>query len=273
LRPDPLPADLARALTDASTRLGPFGRVEYFADVDSTNTRALERATRGAPHGLVVIAEAQRAGRGRQGRAWFSPAGAGLYMSVLLRERAWAGALSLVTLAAGVATARGLSAATGLAPELKWPNDVVIGRPWRKIAGILAESVTAGARIDAVVVGIGVNLRKSAFPTEIADRATAVEMETDRVVEGTACVVEILAALARVTSDLSAGRGADVVRAFRALSATGLGGAPVRWTDATGPRRGVARDIDDTGALLVDSEGRRERLFSGEVQWERLSRD
>jgi BirA family biotin operon repressor/biotin-[acetyl-CoA-carboxylase] ligase len=270
---DPLPADLARALRAASARLGAFHRVEYFVDVDSTNDLALQRAVSGAPHGTVILADAQRAGRGRQGRSWFSPPGAGLYLSAVIRSNAWAGALSLVTLAAGVSVVRGLTAATGLALELKWPNDVVIGRPWRKVAGILSESASSGPRIDAVVLGIGVNLRKSAFPPDLADRATAIDMETDRPVDAASCVVEVLAALADVTAQLGRGERTAVLDAWRQYGSTGLGGAVVRWKDESGARRGMARDVDETGALLVDAEGRRERLVAGEVQWERLNRE
>jgi BirA family biotin operon repressor/biotin-[acetyl-CoA-carboxylase] ligase len=179
----------------------------------------------------------------------------------------------LITLAAGVAAVRGLTAATGLALELKWPNDIVIGRPWRKLAGILAESASSGPRIDAVVVGIGVNLRRSAFPPEIADRATAIEMETDRPVDGAACTVEVLAALAETTARLGRGEGAAIVDAWRQYGRAGLGGAAVRWSDEHGTSRGVARDVDETGALVVDVNGQRERVVSGEVQWERLVRD
>ena len=271
--PDPLPADLTRAMAAAAPRLGAFSHVEYFSEVESTNDLALAAAARGAAHGAVFLADTQRAGRGRQGRWWFSPPGAGLYLSVVLRSEAWAGALSLITLAVGVAAVRGLTAATGLALELKWPNDIVIGRPWRKLAGILAESASSGPRIDAVVVGIGVNLRKSAFPPEIADRATAIEMETDRPVDGAACAVEILASLAETTARLGHGDGAAIVDAWRRYGRAGLGGAVVQWSDERGLSRGVARDVDDTGALLVDVNGRRERVVSGEVQWERLARD
>jgi BirA family biotin operon repressor/biotin-[acetyl-CoA-carboxylase] ligase len=270
---DPLPADLAHALRAASTRLGAFHRVEYFVEVGSTNDLALQRAVRGAPHGTVILADAQRAGRGRQGRSWFSPPGAGVYLSVVIRASTWAGALSLVTLAAGVAVARGLTAATGLGLELKWPNDVVIGRPWRKVAGILSESASSGPHIDAVVVGIGANLRKRAFPPDLAERATAIEMETDRPIDSASCVVEVLAALADVTAQLGRGERAAVVDAWRQYGRAGLGGAIVRWKDERGPRRGVARDVDGTGALLVDAEGQRERLVAGEVQWERLNRE
>lgn len=267
--PDPLPADLARAIAVAAPRLGAFSRVEFFHEVDSTNDVALALAGRRAAHGTAILADAQRAGRGRQGRGWFSPPGAGLYLSVVVRPGGEPAALSVVTLAAGVAVARGLSIATGLQLELKWPNDVVIGRPWRKIAGILAESASAGPRIDALVVGIGVNLRRSAFPPEIADRASAIEMETDRPVDAAACVVEILAAVNAVMADVLRGDAAAIIDAWRSYGRAGFGGR-VRWNDEHGARDGIARDIDDAGALIVESRGARERLVAGEVQWERL---
>lgn len=269
---DPLPADLARALAIASPRLGPFGRVEYFAEVGSTNDLALSRAIQGAPHGTVILADGQRTGRGRQGREWFSPAGAGVYLSAIVRREAWDGALSLVTLAAGVAVARGLTAATGLMLELKWPNDVVIGRPWRKVAGILSESASVGPRMEAVVVGIGVNVRRSAFPPALADRATAIDMETDRHVDAATCAVEVLAALAEVSQQLGQRDHAAIVEAWRRYARAGLGGAAVHWNDERGVRRGIARDVDDTGALVVDADGQVERLVAGEVLWDRLSR-
>ena len=267
---DRLPADLAAALDEAAPRLGPFRAIEYFHDIGSTNDAALERASSGAPHGTVVLADAQHAGRGRRGRSWHSPAEAGLYLSTVLRAESWAGALPLVTIAAGVAVADGLRAATGLPVELKWPNDAVMGRPWRKLAGILAESASASPRVETVVVGIGVNVRASAFPAEIADRATALEIEASRPVDRAACLVEILAALAVWLERLGAGDRQAVVDAWRAHGRAGLGGAAVRWNDETGERRGAARDIDETGALLVDADGRRTRLVAGEVIWERL---
>ncbi len=268
-----LPADLETALAAPLPRLGPFRAIDYFPEVGSTNDIALARASAGAPHGTIIMAEAQRAGRGRRGRAWHSPPDAGLYLSVILRSDAWADVLPLVTIAAGVAVAQGLRAATALPIELKWPNDVVIGRPWRKLAGILAESALAGSRVDAVVVGIGLNLRASAFPPEIADRATALEVEAGRAIERGTCLVEILAALAEHVARLEAGDGASVVAAWRGYGRAGLGGAAVRWNDETGERRGIARDLDDGGALLVDAGGQRTRLVAGEVTWERLRSD
>jgi BirA family biotin operon repressor/biotin-[acetyl-CoA-carboxylase] ligase len=266
-----IPVDLSAAIEAARDRLGGFARLQYFAEVDSTNDIALARASKGAPHGTAVIAESQRAGRGRLGRSWHSPADAGLYLSAVLRADSWHGTLSLVTMAAGIAVVRGLRSATGLDAELKWPNDIVVGRPWRKLAGILSETASTSARVEAVVVGIGVNLRASAFPPELADRATAVEVELGRGVDRVACTVEILAALAEVSARLISGDSAWVAEEWRRHGAAGLGGSPVRWHEGDGTRRGLAVDIDESGALIVDTgSGTPERVISGEVIWERL---
>ncbi len=265
-------AELDRALDAAAARLGPFTRVEFLPETGSTNAIALQRAHAGAPHGTIVMADMQTAGRGRRGRAWHSPPEAGVYLSAVVRAEAWAGTLSLLTLAAGVAVARAIRSATGLAVELKWPNDVVVGRPWRKLAGILSETASATPRVDAVVIGIGVNVRGGSFPAEIAHRATALEIELGRPVDRVAFVIELLAALAEVTDELSRGQGAGIVDAWRSMGGAGLGSAPVRWNDGGTVRRGFARDLADDGSLLVDCGGGRiERLVGGEVIWDRLS--
>jgi BirA family biotin operon repressor/biotin-[acetyl-CoA-carboxylase] ligase len=270
--PDPIPADLADGLAAAATRLGPFGRLQYFAEVTSTNDLALTMAGRGVPGGTSVLADTQTAGRGRRGRDWFSPPGAGLYLSVIVRPEREAPDLSLVTLAAGVALARAVQAATGLACELKWPNDLVTGRPWRKLAGVLCEaSGVAGESLEAVVVGVGVNLQPAAYPKDIATRATSLETELSRAIDRSRLVVEILAGLADVTRRLWDGDRGWILDEWRRFGRAGLGGAPIRWNDRGTERQGAARDIDTDGALLVDTDGRRERLVAGEVTWERLS--
>ena len=186
-----LPEDLARALSVARPRLGAFSAVRYAAEVDSTNDIAIELAQAGASHGTAVLADAQRAGRGRRGRVWFSPPGAGVYLSAVVRPpAAMAAPLSLVTLAAGVATARAVAAATGLTSELKWPNDLVVGRPWRKLGGILCEAVGVGPSVDAIVLGVGLNLQHTAYPLDVA-AATSIEDELGRAVDRPAVVVEL----------------------------------------------------------------------------------
>jgi BirA family biotin operon repressor/biotin-[acetyl-CoA-carboxylase] ligase len=269
-----LPADLREALEAARPRLNGFDRVEHFTDVPSTNDLALARAAAGAPSGTVIIADAQHAGRGRLGRVWHSPPDAGLYLSAVLRAASWTETLSLVTMAAGVAVVRGLRAATGLEAELKWPNDVVIGRPWRKIAGILSETVSGSSQIDAIVVGIGINLRAGSFPPELDDRASALEVELGRPVDRAACLVEVLAALADASSRLATGDRAWVTVDWRQYGSAGLHHSPVSWHDGAQVRRGVAIGIDDSGALIIETgQGTRERVIAGEVMWERLSRD
>src|SRR5215204_4022001 len=140
--PEPAPCELRAALLQTAARRAAFGEpLHYFSEIGSTNDEAARLAEAGAAEGTTVVAGAQSAGRGRLGRSWFSPAGAGLYASVVLRDRR---AAPLLTLAGGVAVAEGIRAATALPVEIKWPNDVVVrdgGRRQRplKLAGVLAE--------------------------------------------------------------------------------------------------------------------------------------
>jgi nicotinate-nucleotide pyrophosphorylase (carboxylating) len=238
--------------------------------VSSTNDVALKLVEQGAADGMAVLADQQLAGRGRRGRTWFSPPGAGLYLSIVVRPCDWVGGLALITLAAGVAAARGITTASGLPVELKWPNDLVVGRPWRKVGGVLCEAVAGVRGPDAVVVGIGINLSPAAYPPEIADRASSLEVELGRPVDRSILVDAIREALASILARLRAGDAAWLLDEWRRLGGAGLAGAPVRWQDQQGWRTGVARDIDADGALVVHVEGRPERVVAGEVIWDRV---
>ena len=260
---EPLPPDLARALQAAG-----LDGLQLLPDTDSTNDIALALAAEGAPDGTAVLADSQRAGRGRRGQTWFSPPGAGLYLSVVARFAGAPEPLPLVTLAAGVAAAEAVTYVSGLPVELKWPNDLVVGRPWRKLGGLLCESAGLGSRIDAVIIGIGVNLLVAAYPPAIADRATSIEAELGRVIDRTPLVIECLRRLRDRLTQVRREDAAGICAAWRRLARGGLHGAPVRWQDRDGAHRGLARDIDEAGALLVDVDGRLERLVSGEVIWE-----
>ena len=280
-----IPADVAAALARVGGDLSEFALdVHWYGVVGSTNDVAAQLAAAGAAHGTVVIAEAQTSGRGRFGRAWFSPPGAGLYVSVVLRPGGGASppaagsppggsAGSLLTLMAGVAVAEGVERATGLRVGLKWPNDLVIeapaGRPRgarRKLAGILAEGATAGSRLEYVILGVGINLRPSAFPPELTARVTSLEDELGRPVEAAAVLAECLAGLARGWRDLEAGRQVEVVERWRERGA-GSFGQPVAWQGPAGVLEGTTRGLDDGGALLVDRGGGLERIVAGEVTW------
>ena len=253
-----LPPEFDEALTRAAGRLGIFsGEPLWFAEVSSTSDVALTLAERGAGEGRLVIANVQSAGRGRHGRAWASPAGAGLYLSAVLRPLPHA--VPLLTIAAGLAVAGGIEAATGLSPRLKWPNDIYIGD--RKLAGMLAE---AGA--DFVILGIGINVLPAAYPPDIAARATSLEGELGRAVDRGLLLAECLVSLAARYEGLQRGEAAAIVDAWRQRAASTLG-RTVRWDAAGRAREGVAENIDATGALIVRTSSGPVRLISGEVQW------
>lgn len=210
----------------------------------------------------MVIADTQTAGRGRHGRSWCSPPGAGLYVSLVMRPLRRA--VPLLTVGAGVAVAEGIRAATGLAPTLKWPNDVYVGP--RKLAGILAEAGAAPGGAKHVVVGFGINLLPAAYPREIAERATSLEVELGRSVDRGTVLAECLAALSARYDDLQRGRPTTVLDAWRAFARPMLG-RPVEWDGREGTRRGVAEDVDESGALVIRTESGPERVISGEVRW------
>jgi BirA family biotin operon repressor/biotin-[acetyl-CoA-carboxylase] ligase len=261
-----LPPDLADALARVRRRLDPLGStILYFQTIGSTNDVALTLATQGDREGAIVIADEQTAGRGRRGRAWFSPPGSGLYVSVVLapaRARSDpARAAALVTLTAGVALAEAVEAVTALRVDIKWPNDLVVSR--RKLAGILAEAASAPGRI---VIGYGINVSATAFPPELGDRATSLETELGRPIDRAALGAETLASLSQRYADLVDGRFDAILDAWRAR-APGSRGARVTWAAASGPQAGITAGIDDRGALLVRVGDRIERLVAGEVSW------
>ena len=242
--------------------------VLYYRSTVSTNDVALQLAAQGHAEGAVVVAETQTSGRGRRGRSWFSPPLSGLYVSLLLDPlQSWRAAdpqaprrKGLLTLAAGAALAEGVRVATGLQPDLKWPNDLLIGS--RKVAGILAE----GAEGGRVVLGYGINVGRSPYPPELATRATSLESELGRPIDRALLWIETLVAVARRYHDLLGGRFDAILDAWRAL-APGSRGRRVRWDTPTGPASGITAGIDEQGALLVMVGERVERLVAGEVTW------
>jgi BirA family biotin operon repressor/biotin-[acetyl-CoA-carboxylase] ligase len=191
---------------------------------------------------------------------WVSPPGAGRYFSYLARPPLMGNAsLPLLTLAAGVAVCEGIAAAVGLAPQLKWPNDVLVGR--RKLAGILADGLAVGTAEQAVVIGVGVNLRPASYPPEVAARATSLEGELGRAVERGPVLAEVLAALSDRLATLERCPG-DILQAWRAAAPSATG-TRVEWDGRTGTTAG----IDDTGALLIRTSSGIERVMAGELTW------
>ena len=218
---------------------------------DSTNERAKELAAAGAPHGTLVTAEEQSAGRGRQGRAWVAPPGRALLMSVVVREL---GKESLMLpLAAAVAVCEACEEAAPVTCAIKWPNDVWIDG--RKVSGILIE----GRPQDGwAVLGIGLNVATAAaeFPEELRDIATSLAAAaTDAPGSPEAVLPLLLGALEHRLGDAPA----EILAAWRARDA--LRGQNVRWADGSG----IATGISDSGSLLVETGTGQVELGAGEV--------
>jgi BirA family biotin operon repressor/biotin-[acetyl-CoA-carboxylase] ligase len=262
-----LPHDIDSAIAGIGPRIGLFASgIRWYSHITSTNDLAVTLAGSGVAEGAVIGADAQSAGRGRLGRTWVSPSGAGIYASVVLRPEPYA--LRLLTMAAGVALVHGIQAATGLQLELKWPNDVVaLSAPSaQKVAGILAEGGTDDDGGAWVVVGFGINVRNAGLPREVASRATSLERELGRPVDRGLVFAECLAALSQRYEALQRGNGSAIVAEWRACAARTFGRA-VEWSDEGKPRRGVIADVDDDGALIVRTESGAMRIISGEVRW------
>jgi BirA family biotin operon repressor/biotin-[acetyl-CoA-carboxylase] ligase len=245
--------------------------VLFYSSVGSTNDIAADLAAAADAEGTVVIADAQTAGRGRRGHTWFSPAGSGLYISLVLAPgraaHAVPRAVSLLTIMAGAAIAEAVEAISGLRATIKWPNDLLVGR--RKLAGILAEGVVHPGRagINEVVLGYGLNVSAAAFPSELSDRVTSLESELGRPIDRAMLAAETIAAIAQRYDDLLAGRFDAILDAWR-QRAPDSRGAAVTWDSPQGPQSGTTDGVDGDGALLVRRGTTLHRIVSGEVRWE-----
>ncbi len=257
--------DLGRAADAIAARGGTLGRpLHLLSEVTSTSDEAKRAARLGAPHGSTWVAESQTAGRGRQGRTWVSPPGENLLFSVLIRSSGPAIRLPLVSLVAGLAVAEAVErAAPSAGVRIKWPNDVVVvrdGGRLEKLAGILVETSMTADTVDAIVVGIGINVHTRSFPGELAQLATSVA----RLAEAPPDRAELLA-------DVLHGLDRDV----GVVLARGLGHVHGRLTerDVLRGRRvrseqgeGLASAIDLEGRLVVEKAGgARETWNAGEV--------
>lgn len=241
--------------------------IEWLDLTDSTNRVAGERARAGAPHGYCVVAEGQTAGRGRQGRSFFSPPYLNLYTSIVLRpELALAEAPTLI-LAAGVAVAEAVADCVGdpRAVEVKWPNDVLLGG--RKTSGILMELVAEATRVGHLVLGIGVNLNvdRATFPEEFRETATSLASHLGRPVERAAFARGLFGTLEGVL-DLHAARGFAALRP-RFDFFYRMAGRPIVVSEPGGARlEGVALAPDADGALNVRRpDGEVVRVLAGDV--------
>ena len=260
-----LPPEFAEPLRRLADGCPLAARIIWHAQTGSTNADAAALADAGAAEGCVVVADQQTAGRGRLGRSWSSPASSGIYASVLFRPDPRVA--RMLTIAAGVAVGEAIETVAGIAPVLKWPNDVYLGegRSGRKVAGILAEAGVSRGQ-TWVVVGFGINVLPGSFPPELASRATSLESELGRPVDRGELLATCLVRLAARYDDLRGGRSSDVVQAWRQRASSTFG-RRVEWDEDGAPKSGVVRNVDDEGGLMVETDAGSARVVSGELRW------
>ena len=237
--------------------------LRLYDTLESTNTLAKELAKSGAPQGTVVIADRQTGGRGRMGRQFHSPAGQGIYLSVILRPGCRAEQLMHLTCAVAVAMCNAVEKAAGLRPQVKWINDLILGG--RKVGGILTELSLDGAMVDFAVVGIGINCNQQAedFPAELREIAGSLTMAVGKSIDREALVAAMIDALYTLSTSLLSAKYAYMAR-YRADCITL--GREVAVHSAAGTYSAVAEDVDDDGSLCVHlPDGTVRTVSSGEV--------
>lgn len=230
--------------------------VEVFRTVESTNTSAKAAALRGMPHGTIIAADGQTAGRGRFGKSFYSPAGTGLYMSVILKPHKPLSDCTYITMAAAVALTESVEHICGIVPGIKWVNDIICRG--RKIAGILTEAISdfESGMAETVIVGMGINISTSDFPEEIAGLAGSLGVFAER---------------SRLCADIAAGlldyaESSDrtsLLEKYRERSI--LPGREITFLQNGETRRGRALNIDDNGCLVVETSDGTEILRAGVV--------
>ena len=260
--PDVLHADdLLSRLDDARV----IGRdIRVFESTTSTNDVIEKLAHDGVKEGVVVLAESQTRGRGRLGRQWMSPAGKGLWFSVLLRPDLPPQATTQLTVASATALRRALAAETGLRPEIKWPNDILLSG--KKVCGILTELSAEVDRVKYVILGIGVdvNLNTADFPAELRDSATSLKAELGKALSRAELAVEILRQLDADYAKIISGGFAAIADEWEEHCTTIGRQVTIRAGDRE--VRGRAESLGEDGALLVRTEhGHLERVVGGDV--------
>jgi BirA family transcriptional regulator, biotin operon repressor / biotin---[acetyl-CoA-carboxylase] ligase len=264
--PDALHAD------DLLARLGRtkvIGRdIQVFEQTTSTNDVVEKLARDGVKEGVVVFAESQTKGRGRLGRKWISPERKGLWFSILLRPQLRPQEATQLTVASATALRRAIQNETGLAPEIKWPNDILIAG--KKVAGILTELSAEVDRVKHIILGIGidVNLDAGEFPEELKKIATSLKIETGENVSRAELAVAILRELDFDYARIGGGKFSAVADEWESHCATIGKNVTVLIGDRK--TRGRTESLDDDGALLVRTEhGHLERIIGGDVTLEK----
>lgn len=230
-----------------------------FASLPSTMQKAIDLADAGYASGTVVVAEEQTAGQGRFGRSWHSEQGTGLYLSEIIRLKICPDSLPLVTLALGLATAEAITAVAGVAPDLRWPNDVLLNGI--KCAGILVQ-----LHDGVLIAGIGINVNQASFPEHLATTATSMRLATGREYDRDQILNELLRVIDEQLETLLKNGRDPVLRAFTQASSFVFGRRVVVDQDGS-QLTGVTDGLDPQGFLrLRQDSGQRTLILAGGVR-------
>lgn len=244
-----------------------FGRsIVLLRQVNSTNEVAKQLAMYGAAEGTFVVSEVQTNGYGRRGRRWFSPKG-GLWLSVILRPRLKANDAARLVFVAGLAVVETLRELYNVAPETKWPNDILLDR--RKVAGILSEMSTRNKKVRYVIIGIGINANikvAQALPVELWKTATSLRDELGKKVELDRLFRSLVVRLEKIYDRFLEDGFDRTLRKWKKYAS--FIGQKVQATDAEEKVEGLAIDVDCEGALVIQLEsGELKRVTSGDVSF------
>lgn len=238
-------------------------RIVFYESTDSTNTQAKRLAAEGAPHGTVLVAAHQTAGRGRLGRQFHSPDGVGIYMSIILRPNCRPEQLMHLTCAAGVAACEAVERTLSFRPGIKWINDLVYGN--QKLAGILAELLfDAEGNVDTAIIGIGINCNQRAedFPPELRSIAISAAMITGQITNRSQLTAALILAMADMADNLYNQK--QILEAYRHNCITIGQTVSVHRGDFV--RHATALSVDNEGGLVVRYDnGEITTVTSGEV--------
>ena len=238
---------------DSVRRHFPNRQISFFESITSTMHEAAALSAAGCASGTAVVAEEQTAGQGRHGHSWHSEPGAGLYVSVILRLPLPTDTLPVVTLALGLATAEAVSRATGLDPDLRWPNDIMLGD--RKTAGILVQLIDSAA-----IAGIGINVNHPAFPPEIATEATSLRLASGHPHSREDLLVSLLQAIDSFSRMLVEGGRQPILDLFARRSSY-ASGKRVQIDQPGGPVTGTTAGLDPSGFLKLRADDGSESLI------------
>lgn len=258
--------DLA-ALNSALAGTRFHGHLHYFPTIHSTNTHALAQAESGAPDGSVYFADEQTAGRGRGAHQWSSPPGSGLYVSILLRPAIAPADVLWLSLAAGLTVRNAVREVTSLECDLRWPNDLLFGS--KKFCGILTELNAEVTRVRALVIGIGINVHQPAFPPDLRNIATSLQIETGRSWPRQDLLAALLLSLNREVNALTApGNLATATASILARleqASTWIRGKRVYVEELEG-YEGVTEGLDPRGFLQIRTASGLRTVYSGGVR-------